>query len=93
MKTTFFLCSVALLIVVAVSDYDIDKSFFDKVGLSRMCSENQTFSEYGPCGKRCDQPEPPTVCPAVVYVGCGCKDGYIPTDKTFHKCILPQDCP
>ncbi|CAL1298901.1 unnamed protein product [Larinioides sclopetarius] len=89
MKAPFFLCAVALLMAVVISD----ESFFQKLGLTGLCSVNHTFSEYDPCGKRCDEPDPSKTCAAVTFVGCGCKDGYIPTDKSFSICVLPQDCP
>ncbi|KAF8763261.1 hypothetical protein HNY73_021463 [Argiope bruennichi] len=94
MKAAIFLCCVLLVISIdAQDDFKIDQNFYKNFGYDVNCNENQTFSEYSMCEKRCDQMNPPENCPDVDYVGCGCKDGYIPVDKSFHKCVLPQDCP
>ncbi|GFT32570.1 TIL domain-containing protein [Nephila pilipes] len=75
MKTTFFLCCMAVVVGVILSDnYGIDKNFFDQIGLSTICQGNLTFSDYSLCEKRCDQMNPPEDCPDVTYVGCACKD-------------------
>ncbi|GFY45096.1 TIL domain-containing protein [Trichonephila inaurata madagascariensis] len=95
MKTIFFLCCVAVFAVIASSDdsEEIDADYFDKIGLSKKCHGNQTFSSYSMCDKRCDQMKPPTHCSEEIYVGCGCKQHYIAVDSSFSKCVRPKDCP
>ncbi|PRD28177.1 UNVERIFIED_CONTAM: hypothetical protein NCL1_33210 [Trichonephila clavipes] len=98
MKIILFLCGIALVICSVTSDdannnYGIDASFFKKEGLSTLCSGNQTFGSYQRCTKTCEQMTYPDDCPDVTYVGCSCKEGYIPTDKSHSICVKPEDCP
>ncbi|CAL1298902.1 unnamed protein product [Larinioides sclopetarius] len=93
MKFVILLCCVAAVACMDAQDFSIDRSFLANFGYGTDCMGNKTLGTYSMCDKRCDQLHPPSNCPDVEYYGCNCKDGYIPVDKTFSRCVKPKDCP